>query len=109
MSTFQHILASIPYFDGTGNVDVITWLERIEAACWCITRRDPQTEALGHCRGKVLNSIPYIPSNQPWTVLKTMLIRTYSEFKLAAHSCSYLDNIHQEDNKDLKIYIWHYI
>ena len=34
MSTFQHISASIPYFDGTGNVDVINWLERIEAACF---------------------------------------------------------------------------
>ena len=40
MSTFQHILASIPYFDGTGNVDVINWLERIEAAC-LYARRDP--------------------------------------------------------------------
>ena len=31
-NTFQHILATIPYFDGTGG-DVISWLERIEAAC----------------------------------------------------------------------------
>ena len=33
MSTFQHILASILYFDGMGSIDVINWLERIEAAC----------------------------------------------------------------------------
>ena len=31
-NTFQHILETIPYFDGTGG-DVISWLERIEAAC----------------------------------------------------------------------------
>ena len=31
-NSFQHILATIPYFDGTGG-DVISWLERIEAAC----------------------------------------------------------------------------
>ena len=30
-NSFQHILATIPYFDGTGG-DVISWLERIEAA-----------------------------------------------------------------------------
>ena len=40
MSTFQHILASIPYFDGTGNVDMINWLERIETAC-LYARRNP--------------------------------------------------------------------
>ena len=33
MNTFQHMLASIPYFDGTGSLDVINWLECIEAAC----------------------------------------------------------------------------
>ena len=31
-NSFQHKLATIPYFDGTGG-DVISWLERIEAAC----------------------------------------------------------------------------
>ena len=107
MSTFQHSLASIPYFDGTGGVDVINWLERIEAAC-LYAWRDPQTEALGHCSGKVLDSILSVPSSQPWAVLKTTLIRTYSEFKLTAHSCSYLDNMHQEDEEDLRIYIWLY-
>ena len=83
MNTFQHILASIPYFDGTGSLDVINWLERIEAAC-LYTRRDPRTEALGHCRGKVLNSILSVPSNQPWVVLKMTLIRMYSEYKSPA-------------------------
>ena len=51
MNTFQHILAFIPYFDGTGSLDVINWLERIEAAC-LYARRDPHTKALGHCGGK---------------------------------------------------------
>ena len=33
-NTFHHILATIPYFDGTGpNTDIITWLDRLEAAC----------------------------------------------------------------------------
>ena len=31
-NTYQHILATIPYYDGTSG-DVIAWLERIEAAC----------------------------------------------------------------------------
>ena len=31
-NSLQHILATIPYFDGTGG-DVISWLERIEATC----------------------------------------------------------------------------
>ena len=107
MNTFQHILASIPYFDGTGSLNVINSLERIEAAC-LYARRDPRTEALGHCGGKVLNSILSVPSNQPWVVLKMTLIRTYCEFKSAAHSCSHLDNMHQEDDEDPRIYIWRY-
>ena len=43
-NSFQHILATIPYFDGTGG-DVISWLERIEAAC-LYAKRDPRQEAL---------------------------------------------------------------
>ena len=39
-------------------------------------------------------------------MLKMTLIRTYSEFKSTAHSCSHLDNMHKEDDKDLWIYIW---
>ena len=104
MNTFQHILASIPYSDGTGSLDVISWLKHIEAAC-LYARQDPRTKALGHCRGKVLDSILSVPSNQPWAVLKMTLIRMYSEFKSAAHSCSHLDNMHQEDDEDLWIYI----
>ena len=42
--SFQHVLATIPYFDGTGG-DVISWLERIEAAC-LYAKRDPRREAL---------------------------------------------------------------
>ena len=82
-NTFQHILASILYFDGTGDINVMNWLECIEAAC-LYARRDPCMEALGHCGGKVLDSILSILSNQPWAVLRTTLIQTYSEFKSAA-------------------------
>ena len=62
-NTFQHILVTIPYFDGTGG-DVIAWLERIEAAC-LYAKRDPRQEALGHSRGKVLDSILSVSSHQP--------------------------------------------
>ena len=78
---------------GQANLDVINWLERIEAAC-LYARHDPRTEALGHCGGKVLDSILSVPSNQPWAVLKMTLIRMYSDLKSAAHSCSHLDNMH---------------
>ena len=47
-NSFQHILATIPYFDGTGG-DVISWLERIEAA-FLYAKRDPRQEALGQWR-----------------------------------------------------------
>ena len=62
-NTFQHILATIPYYDGTGG-DVIAWLERKEAAC-LYAKRDPRQEALGHSGAKVLDSILSVPSNQP--------------------------------------------
>ena len=58
-NTFQHILATIPYYDGTRG-DVIAWLERIEAAC-LYAKRDPRQEALGHSRGKVLDTILSVP------------------------------------------------
>ena len=74
-NSFQHILATIPYFDGTGG-DVISWLERIEAAC-LYAKRDPRQEALGHSGGKVLDSILSVPSHQPWKILKENLLRDY--------------------------------
>ena len=72
-NSFQHILATIPYFDGTGG-DVISWLERIEAAC-LYTKRDPRQEALRHSGGKVLDSILSVPSHQPWKILKETLLK----------------------------------
>ena len=92
-NSFQHILVTIPYFDGTGG-DVISWLERIEAAC-LYAKRDPRQEALGHSGGKVLDSILSVPSHQPWKILKETLIRDYSEFKSPAHACTYLENMTQ--------------
>ena len=70
--TYQHILPTIPHYDGTSG-DVIAWLERIEAAC-LYAKRDPRQEALGHSGGKVLDSILSVPSNQPWKILKETLI-----------------------------------
>ena len=98
-NTFQHILATIPYYDGTGG-DVIAWLERIEAAC-LYAKRDPRQEALGHSRGKVLDSILSVPSNQPWKVLKETLMQGYSEFKSPAHSSTYLENMTQREDESL--------
>ena len=97
-NTFQHILATIPYYDGTG--DVIAWLERIEAAC-LYAKRDPRQEALGHSGGKVLDSILSVPSNQPWKILKETLMQDYSEFKSPAYSCTYLENMTQGEDESL--------
>ena len=105
-NTFQHILATIPYFDGMGG-DVISWLERIEAAC-LYAKRDPKQEALGHSRGKVLDSILSVPSHQPWKILKETLMSDYSEFKSPAHACTYLENITQGDEESLHLYVYRY-
>ena len=105
-NTYQHILATIPYYDGTSG-DVISWLERIEAAC-LYAKRDPRQEALGHSSGKVLDSILSVPSNQPWKILKETLMRDYSEFKSPAHSCTYLENMTQGEDESLRLYVYHY-
>ena len=105
-NSFQHILATIPYFDGTGG-DVISWLERIEAAC-LYAKRDPRQEALGHSGGKVLDSILSVPSHQPWKILKETLLRDYSEFKSPAHACTYLENMTQGDDESLRLYVYRY-
>ena len=105
-NSFQHILATIPYFDGTGG-DVISWLERIEAAC-LYAKRDPRQEALGHSGGKVLDSILSVPSHQPWKILKETLLRDYSEFKSPAHACTYLENMTQGDDESVSISLCHF-
>ena len=105
-NTFQHILATIPYFEGMGG-DVISWLERIEAAC-LYAKRDPRQEALGHSGGKVLDSILSVPSHQPWKILKETLMRDYSEFKSPAHACTYLKNMTQGDDECLHLYVYRY-
>ena len=105
-NSFQHILATIPYFDGTGG-DVISWLERIEAAC-LYAKRDPRQEALGHSGGKVLDSILSVPSHQPWKILKETLLRDYSEFKSPAHACTYLENMTQGDDESLRLHVYRY-
>ena len=105
-NTYQHILATIPYYDGTSG-DVISWLERVEAAC-LYAERDPRQEALGHTGGKVLDSILSVPSNQPWKILKETLMRDYSEFKSSAHSCTYLENMTQGEDESLRLYVYRY-
>ena len=89
------------------NVSFISWLERIEAAC-LYAKRDPRQEALGHSGGKVLNSILSVPSHQPWKILKETLLRDYSEFKSPAHACTYLENMTQEDDESLCLYVYRY-
>ena len=98
-NTYQNILATIPYYDGTSG-DVIAWLERIEAAC-LYAKRDPRQEASGHSGGKVMDSILSVPSNQPWKILKETLMRDYSEFKSPVHSCTYLENMTQGEDESL--------
>ena len=80
VNTYQHILATIPYYDGSSG-DVIAWLERIEAAC-LYAKRDPRQEALGHSGGKLLDSILSVPSNQPWKILQETLMRDWAGRKM---------------------------
>ena len=105
-NTYQCILATIPYYDGTSG-DVISWLERIEAAC-LYAKRDPRQEALGHSSGKALDSILSVPSNQPWKILKETLVRDYSEFISQAHSCTYLENMTHGEDELLRLYVYHF-
>ena len=105
-NSFQHILATIPYFDGTGG-DVISWLERIEATC-LYAKRDPRQEALGHSGGKVLDSVLSVPSHQPWKILKETLLRDYSEFKSPTQACTYLENMAQGYDESLHLYAYRY-
>ena len=86
---------------------MISWLERIEAAC-LYAKRGPRQEALGHSGEKVLDSILSVPSNEPWKILKETLMRDYSEFKSPAHSCTYLENMMQGEDESLRLYVYHY-
>ena len=84
---------------------MISWLERIEAAC-LYAKRDPRQEALGHSSGKVLDSILSVPSNQLWKILKETFMRDYLESP--AHSCTYLENMTQGEDQSLRLYVYCY-
>ena len=63
---------------------------------------------MGHSGGKVLDSILFVPSNQPWKILKETIMRDYSEFKSPAHSCTYLENMTQGEDESLQLYVYFY-
>ena len=47
---YDHILASIPIYDGRNREEFFPWLDQLEAACY-YCGRDIKTEALGRSAG----------------------------------------------------------
>ena len=66
---YDHILASIPIYDGSNREEFFPWLDRLEAACY-YCRRDIKTEALGRSAGPVQNVIMALPHNKSWSAIR---------------------------------------
>ena len=71
---FDHILASIPVYDGSDREGFFPWLECLEAACF-YSGRNIKTEALGRVAGPVQNVIMALSNARSWRPVREVLKR----------------------------------
>ena len=61
---------------------------------------------MGKSTGKVLNTIISILHSYPWSIVRSALVREFSEFTSPAHAAVALDNMHQQEGETLKLYVY---
>ena len=104
---YDHIIASIPVYDGSNRDDFFPWLDRLEAACY-YCGWDIKTEALGRSAGPVQNVIMALPHNKPWSAIREELKHCFSDQISLGHTASQLENLTQKPNEPLRLYIYRY-
>ena len=104
---FDHVFASIPIYDGTDHDELITWIDRLEAACY-YSGRNIKMEALGRSSGLVQKCILGLGENAPWSYVKVELKRCFSEHRSISHTANILDNMLQTAEEPLRLYIYRY-
>ena len=104
---FDHIFASIPINDGSDREGFFPWLECLEAACF-YSGRNIKTEALGRSAGPVQNVIMALPNARSWKAFREELKRCFSDQTSLGHAAAQLENMTQEPNEPLRLYIFRY-
>ena len=104
---FDHIFASIPIYDGSDREGFFPWLECLEAACF-YSGRNIKTEALGRSAGPVQNVIMALPNARSWKAIREELKRCFSDQTSLGHAAAQLENMTQEPNEPLRLYIFRY-
>ena len=104
---YDHIFASIPVYDGSNRDDFFLWLDHLEAACY-YCGWDIKTEALGRSAGPVQNVIMALPQNKPLSAIREELKRCFSDQISLGHTASQLENMTQNPNEPLRLYIYRY-
>ena len=104
---FDHIFASMPIYDGSDREGFFSWLEHLEAACFC-SGRNIKTEALGRSTGPVQNVIMALPNARSWRPIREELKRCFSDQTSLGHAAAQLENMTQKPNEPLRLYIFRY-
>ena len=100
---FDHIVASIPIYDGCDREGFFPWLEHLEAACF-YSGRNVKNEALGRSAGPVQNVIMALSHDRSWRAIREELKRCFSDQTSLGHAATQLENMTQKPNKPLKVY-----
>ena len=104
---FDHIFASIPIYDGSDREGFFPCLECLEAACF-YSGRNIKTEALGRSAGPVQNVIMALLNAHPWKAIREELKRCFSDQTSLGHAAAQLENMTQNPNEPLRLYIFRY-
>ena len=84
------------------------WLEHLEAACF-YSGRNIKTEALGRSAGPVQNVIMALPNARSWRAIREELKRCFSDQTSLGHAAAQLENMTQELNEPLRLYIFRHL
>ena len=104
---FNHIIASIPIYDGSDRKGFFPWLKCLEAACF-YSRRNIKTKALERSAGPVPNVIMALPNARSWRPIREELKRCFSDQTSLGHVATQLENMTQKPNDPLRLYMFRY-
>ena len=104
---YNDLFVHIPVYDGEDKDKFFEWLDALEAAC-AYSKRDCHLAAQAKSTGRLRSSILSIPMDQPWSVVRQVLVQGFSHLISPAHACYYFTRLHQDRGESLKAYIYRY-
>ena len=99
---FNHIITSIPIYDGCDIEGFFARLECLEVVCF-YSGRIIKTEALGRSAGPVKNVIMALPNARSWRTIREELKRCFSDQTSLGSAATQLENMTQKPNEPLRL------